>query len=199
MTGAVRIWNRLRKLTKGTDIGGEESIQPTEKEFSYLITCATKVGDIRVMDRVLGELAEDVFVPSVNTCEAIISWFQSERSITMPNQITNTSSALDEIDLQESDIPYMGPVHFICKPDDESAVWDVNRGCKVNSMTGMLSINDMIPSVQLLPLHLSDTAWNEMIIMNESLVLKGEVDGDFTKFAGVSEWKKFPTIFEYPF
>jgi hypothetical protein len=34
---------------------------------------------------------------------------------------------------------------------------------------------------------LSDKTWNEMIVMNESLVLKGEVDGDFTKFAGVSD------------
>jgi hypothetical protein len=187
MNGAVRIWSHMCKVTKGTEIGGEESIEPTEREFLHLINCATKVGDIRVFERVLSEIAEDVFIPSVKTTEAIINWFQSEQSVAMPNGTSSKSSALDQVDLPESDTPYMGPVHYICKPNDKSAVWEVHRCCLVDTRTGVLTKEGFIPT-KLLPVDLSDKAWNEMIVMNESLVLKGEVDGDFTKFAGVGDY-----------
>jgi len=79
MVKAIRVWRRLSK----------RGLVLSEREYAALLQCATNVGDAIVFERVLTDLAEDVFVPSKETCRAIVRWFQSPHAV------------IDEIDKEQ--------------------------------------------------------------------------------------------------
>ena len=67
MAPALKLWSRLAK----------KELSMTEREYAALIQCAVQTGDATIMERVLSDLAEDVFVPSHDTSQNISDWFLS--------------------------------------------------------------------------------------------------------------------------
>merc|ERR1719354_375313 len=82
IAGALRIWARMASIKRKNKTGTvETSIEPTEHEYCEIMKACIKVGDVKVMDRVLGDLAEDVLVPSLETTNTIIQWFKAVHAL----------------------------------------------------------------------------------------------------------------------
>lgn len=196
LDGALRIWARMSSIKKINKTGTQEiSIELSEKEYLMLMKCATIVGDTKVMDRVLSELAEDILVPSLDTTNAIIDWFQSKHSIRSSTDDCNSVSALDRIQgIPPSEAPSIGPIYVeISSHDsyDPLTFWEISKSISIDSSTGVLK-SGCLSGKKLQPVALSQDAWYAMLQMNENIVLKGELEehGKMSEFAGGGKGKK---------
>lgn len=180
MTNAVRIWLRLSK----------RGLFLAEKEYAYLIQCSVKAGNAMVMERILSDLSEDVLIPCRETRQVIIEWFQSPASCACNN--TDATMAYNtEINnmLQEIEIPYaqqvqtMGPV----QSRDESG-WAVSDECRIDPNGTLLT--GCMAGAKLQPISLSNTAWQEMKLMNETIVTEGKLQADASEFQGGRKGRK---------
>jgi len=187
MLNAVKIWTRMYNINtvegKTVDRGSAASddiIQPSEKEYCALVQCAVKTRCHVVMERVLSEIAEDILVPSADTANAIVSWFESDGAIASDE--VNGDEGMGMLNAIESlmpprgqDLPPMGPV--------TGTKWEISRSCNVDATKATL-ITGCLSGKQLKKVELSDNQWSEMMKMNESIVLEGAVEGHTSKFQG---------------
>jgi ribonuclease P protein 3 len=180
MPNAVRIWLRISK----------RGLFLAEKEYAFLIQCSVKAGNALVMERVLSDLSEDVLIPSRETRQVIIDWFQSPASCTC-NDTDATITGNTEINnmLQEIEIPYaqqvqtMGPVQ--CR---DVSGWTVSDECHIDPNGTLLT--GCMAGAKLQPISLSDAAWQEMKNMNETIVKEGKLQEDASEFQGGRKGRK---------
>ncbi len=196
LAGALRVWKRMNNLERKDKNGNmQNAIMLTEKEYCIMMKCATRIGDRGVMGRVLQEVAEDVLVPSLNTKDTIVAWYQSEHAISYDENSTERESALtSNTDLQESSAPSMGPVHYQCKKAENEHLhkWRVTSGDTIDSKSGILQTG-CLKGQALKPVQLNRDSWRKMLEMNEDIVVKGEVAalGKIpSSFAGGGKGKK---------
>jgi len=148
------------------------------------------------MERFLSELAEDVLVPSKETSQIIVDWFESDRSrnnsssnispdstTTATTQPTNeddpsSSSTSTTIEPPPSTAASMGPVVTTA-----TAGWTIDRHCRINTDNGILQTG-CLQGHCLQPVFLSDDAKQEMMDYNQKIVIQGTLDGDTSKFQG---------------
>ena len=190
MANAVKMWSRMYNINtvegKTVDRGSAASddiIQPSEKEYCALLQCAVKTRCHVAFERVLSEIAEDILVPSADTTNAIVSWFESSGAVASSDgDNEGRDVAMKDIELlmppRDVDLPSMGPV--TCPT---GAKWEISRSCTVDATTGTLSTG-CLEGKQLKKVELSDNQWSEMMKMNESIVLEGTVEGHTSKFQG---------------
>ena len=194
LDGALSIWARMssiqRKNKKGTEV---IVMEPTEKEYCAIMKCATMLGDVKVMDRVLGDLAEDVLIPSLETTDAIVSWFRSEHSSRLESN-TCFDSALDRVkNLPDRQSISLGPLQALVQSDFDRGMiqWEVSNDVPIDCKTGTLK-SGCLAGKTLKPVPVTSDAWKAMLEMNERIVLKGELEehGKRTEFAGGGKGKK---------
>jgi len=194
LAGALRVWARMTSLKRKNKTGTVDIItELTEREYCMFIKCATKVGDVKVMDRVLSDLAEDVLVPSLETTNAIIEWFESEHAIGGASNV-ESASALDKVpELSSTVAPSLGPLQYPVEGREEtnSPHWEMSNAVPIDAKCGTLKTG-CLEGKNLKPVALSSKAWKAMIDMNEDIVLKGEVEehGKISDFAGGGKGKK---------
>ena len=171
MEPALQLWTRL----------ANKNLVLTEKEYAALIQCAIMTGDVRIMERVLSDLAEDVLVPSRDTARLISDWFALPHATIQDDSNTDISDKDSpspcSVELPHSDAPSMGPVQ--CKIPG----WIASTGCKVDTDSGILTTG-CLKGESLHPVALSDKNWDEMKEMNETIVMKGMLDDDKSAFQG---------------
>lgn len=198
MMNAVRIWGRMCKIgTEGVvdrgSANSEDIIQPSEREYCALVQCATKTRCSVVMERVLSGIAEDVLVPSADTTNAIVSWFESPGSAladTMDGNgkggdIVQTDEEIESVlPPRGEDLPTMGPV--VCTVP---ATWEISRNCRLDTSTAIFTTG-CLTGKQLKPVELSPKAWSDMMKMNEAIVLEGSVEGHTSQFQGGRKGQK---------
>jgi pentatricopeptide repeat protein len=179
MEDGLKCWKRLSR----------HGLQITEKESLTLMKCAHATGDINVMEAVLTDLADEVVVPSKDTVAAILEWFASPHA-THKESLTpihaddcQVKNLLREIhDATQQPTNSMGPVV-------DTNGWKISSAVQVNTKTGVLQ-SGCLKDCKLKPVPLSDSAWKEMSIMNESIVIQGQVSGSKSEFAGGKKGKK---------
>ena len=190
MLNAVKIWSRMYHINmiegKTVNRGSATSdaiIQPSEKEYCALLRCAVKTCCHVAMERVLSEIAEDILVPSTDTTNAIVAWFESHGAIASDGKSANGENMdMNAIESQMpprgEDLPSMGPV--TCPI---GAKWEISHSCNLDTVTASLSTGCLVGK-KLKKVELSDNQWSEMMKMNESIVLEGTVEGHTSKFQG---------------
>lgn len=175
MIDALKCWNRISK----------QKLELTEKELLALIRCASATGDVPVLERVLSDLAESIAVPSKDTVSAILQWFESphamfhEDPIRVPKQadVDEVKTLLHKITKDEVEPPpSMGPVQT-------KNGWTSSASITVDPKSGILQ-HGCLADAKLLPVPLSERAWEEMLTMNETIVLEGKVEGHKSVFQG---------------
>jgi pentatricopeptide repeat protein len=163
---AIDVWVRLDQY----------KLSLTEKEYISLMRCALKAGSIKLMERVLSELAEDILVPSKLAINTLVAWFQSPHSMmTHPNEEING----DTIHFPPTCAPTMGPV--VTQNNGKSMPWKIDFGCSIKD--GILQ-TACLAGVALKPVPLSSDAWQSMLKYNQSIVLQGGVDGHESQYQG---------------
>jgi pentatricopeptide repeat protein len=155
---ALKVWLRLSK----------QELVLSEKEYAALIKCSTIAGEAIGTERVISELAEDVLVPSRETCKAIVGWFESPHA-SATKQETVKSLVYIEAILTEIKAPYgqqmanLGPV-----VEPNGCGWYVSHDVRVDCKTGAL-MDGCFKGARLQPVATSPEAWKEMKEMNESI------------------------------
>jgi pentatricopeptide repeat protein len=166
---AIDLWVRLES----------HKLIMTERDYTVLMQCATKAGNAPLLERFLSELSEDVLIPSKETIQALVEWFQSDPA---SPTTTITPSSCDESATTTvmvnkpppCTVPIMGPVVA-------STPWTIDFGCTVKD--GVLQTG-CLQGQTLQPVPLSQRAWQEMIDYNETIVLQGMVNGHESGFQG---------------
>lgn len=187
LDGALRIWATMASIKRINKTGKIEiSIEPTEKEYCMIIKCATMVGDFKVIDRALSDLAEDVLVPSLDTTNAIIQWFQSKHAIRSASD-KESESALERVTgLPSAEAPSFGPLQCA-----SSTLPEISKSVPIDLITGTIE-SGCLEGMKLKPVPLTLNAWQAMLATNEHIVLKGELEehGNVSEFAGGGKGKK---------
>jgi hypothetical protein len=215
---ALKIWERMYNHSGGskdctisndddTAILFGEGISPkinlTEIEYSSLIRAATALHDVPVMDRVLSDLAERVFVPGFETTESILNWFRADCSEDLSSN-EDGATALECVNLPPREGASIGSVTNCL-----GGGWVIYNQCTIDSSTGLLTLGkaedislfssdtkqqdtNTIYSLKLKPVELTNAAWEEMRKMNETIVLEGQVEGHLSQFQGGGKGKKRP-------
>ena len=169
---ALKIWHRLSK----------QELVLGEREYAALIRCATTTGNSRVMERVLSDLAEDVLVPSRETCLAITDWFKSAAACaygTVSPSDSETKLLLQDIKVEQSGTtPSMGPVQTKNKNG-----WGISNACLVDTATGVLQTG-CLQGASLQPATISKQTWDEMKTLNATIVTSGKLQEDDSQFQG---------------
>ncbi len=194
LTRAIRIFSRMQFITRKNKTGSEEiKIEPTEREYCAIMKCAVQVGDVKVMERFLSDLAEEILVPCSETTNAIIQWFESSHAVCQYSGI-ELESALDQ-HFPPSHAPNLGPLQYKVKSNENatsSRKWDVSKDVQIDPKSGCL-LSGCLEGCKLQPISLqSSQAWQDMMVMNEDIVLKGELEAHkkITQFAGGGKGKK---------
>jgi len=209
---ALKVWRRMYDNSGGLSTGHPnysndkevgkdtaklfgEGIAPkislTECEYAALMTCATKLHDVPVMERLFSDVADQVLVPGSNTTDIILDWFRSD-----VGNSANVSSALDHVTLPPREDPSLSTVTNV-----NGKGWHIHRGCTVELATGKLTLaapecksdNAIVTNdaqYRLKPVELTDRAWKAMRDGNSSIVLEGGVEGNLSKFQGGGKGKK---------
>ena len=167
LVDALALWNQLHA----------KKLFLSERDYAAILTCATGHQDARVVDRVLSDLAEDILVPSKETMECIIQWFQQVN----PTTTETTESALDQVSLFPTHSPSMGPV------TGARHLWKIDRNCAIAD--GILQTG-CLAQCSLKPVPLSDTDWNDMMVANASIVLDGTLDDHTSTYQGGGKGRK---------
>jgi pentatricopeptide repeat protein len=156
MEDALRVWLRLSKI----------DLVVSEKEYLAMIQCATKYGYVRVMERVLLDLSEDVLVPSKETTRALKDWFQSP--FATKGTATKDSDAIDsvlhQIKVPFSDISVVKSEFQVQSPSG----WLISSLCPIETKTGELR-EGCLKNIVLKPVSISEKGWHEMMEMNETI------------------------------
>jgi hypothetical protein len=175
-----------------------EGISPkitlTECEYSAIITAATELGDAPVMEWLLGDVADSVLIPGLNTTRVILQWFRSNSSMTRDR---GNSSALEHVTLPRR----REGSCFDSVTNGQG--WVIYPNSTVDVTTGELSLgpsectseretysDDATYRYRLKPVELSVAAWTDMRNMNESIVLDGQVEGNVSQYQGGGKGKK---------
>lgn len=155
MPEALRVWSRLSQL----------DLSASEKEYMFLIRCSTRYGCVNVMKRVLLDLSEDVLVPSKDTQKAMIEWFQSPFAVA--DASTKDSSLIDSI-LSDVKVSYSDSSIDQIWPGQSASGWELSCACRIDSNTGVL-LDGCLEGATLLPVSISNRAWQEMKDMNDAI------------------------------
>ena len=166
MNKVISTWKRML----------ERDIVPSEREYCLILQCAVHVGDAKVMDRVLADLAEDVLVPSRATTQAVVNWFSS--SVSASESAASMPSSLVTISLGGTTAPSIGPV-----VSSTGRGWTVNHGCRVDTATGAL-LDGCLAQCYLKPVELSSADRMEMMHMNETIVVNDGLPTDPSIYGG---------------
>lgn len=175
MIDALKCWLRIYS----------NKLELMERELLSLMKCAIATGDVHVFDRVLSDVAEAVAVPSKDTVSRILEWYESPHatvhteSIRIPKHADEiqVQSLLQEIHKDEVERPpSMGPVQT-------ANGWNVSSAVPIDTESGKLK-DGCLQDCALLPVSISARAWEEMMMMNESIVLEGQVEGNTSEFQG---------------
>lgn len=185
MVDALRCWKRLK---------GQPGLDLTEREYFFLMRCATSTGDSLVMQQVLTNLADEVPIPSKDAVAAIIEWFEIKHSnhtesltrrqaddAEVRQLLKEINSSSNQIGISEPP-PVMGPVV-------DTNGWTISSACHVDPANGVL-MEGCLAGHQMQPVHISDRAFHQMVQMNESIVLEGNVDGNNCEFQGGRKGRK---------
>ena len=164
---ALLLWNRLHQSPPC-------SLVLSEREYASILVCATKLGDTKVVERILSDLAEDVLVPSHQTVDCITKWF-----LQTPTTNQTTASVLEEVVLFPSDAPNMGPVTVTTQ-------WTMD----ITTIDDGILQTGCLASSALQPVPLSDTAWKDMLQANAAIVLEGTLDDHTSTFQGGGKGRK---------
>jgi len=189
---------------KGTLFG--EGISPkvtlTECEYTALMSCATALHDVPVMERVLSDVADQVLIPGSSTTEAMLNWFRSDVGDSAIAKADSghqaASSALDHVILPPREDPTLGSVTNV-----NGKGWNVYPSCSIEAATGKLTLSAPKGDVnnegcsakaqyRLKTVELTERAWNAMREMNSSIVLEGQVEGHVSQYQGGGKGKKRP-------
>lgn len=193
LKGALRTWARMLSIKRINKTGREEiSIELTEREYCTILKCATRLGDVKVIDRVMSEIADEVLVPSMETTNVITEWFESGRALKTKDGNLEKLSALDVVqNLPPTNAPSIGPFQVTVSEENKEQDWKVEREVSIDPKSGVLH-SCGLAGKRLKPLALDNNAWKAMMEMNEAIVLKGELDahGKITEFAGGGKGKK---------
>jgi hypothetical protein len=176
MVDALKCWLRISKT----------NLELTEREYLSLMKCATATGDVHVFDRVLSDIAETVAVPSKDTVSRILDWYESPHGtihldppIRIPKHADESQVKLLLEEIHQDEVerpPSMGPVQT-------GKGWDVSSAVPIDTQTGTLK-EGILQGCTLQPVPLSSRAWEEMMTMNETIVLEGQVEGNKSQFQG---------------
>ena len=166
---AIDLWVRL----------DTEKLSLTEREYTAMIQCAARTGNAPMVERCLSELAEDVLIPSKDTVQALVNWFQSPHATSAvylddDDGGGNDSQRRFEIEPPPCHVPSMGPI-------EATTPWTIDSGCTIKD--GVLQTGCLQGHV-LQPVPLLQQACQEMIDFNETIVLHGMVDGHESSFQG---------------
>ena len=192
LVGALRIWCRIHHLERKDKNGQEQTgMELSEKEYCYLLKCAIRIGDVKVAERVLSEIAEDILVPSQDTRDAIVSWFKSKYAVI---DTPSNSSAIDRIEkLPKCNAPSMGPLQHFNGSDytcNETSKWEITCGDKINTENGTI-LSGCLEGETLKPIQVKKESWKKLIQMNEDIVVKGEIaEHANIQYAGGGKGKK---------
>jgi pentatricopeptide repeat protein len=194
LIGALRTWARMTSIKRINKTGREEiSMELTEREYCTILKCATRLGDVKVIDRVMSEIADEVLVPSLETTNVITEWFESGRALKTEYDTLEELSALDVVinDLPPTIAPSIGPFKLINAGENNKKYWKIEREVSIDTKIGILQSGGL-KGKKLKPVALDNNAWKAMMDMNEAIVLKGELDehGKITEFAGGGKGKK---------
>ena len=197
-----------------------EGISPkitlSEYEYTSLVDCATSLHDVRVMERLLSNIADEILIPGKETTVAIMNWFRNDNNFGMVavddggDGSSSSYSALDYVTLPPRDDPLLGSVTNV-------KGWNIYRNCTVDTDTGKLNLINATSSkckdhdndddedddknsvavaaksqqyYKLQPVELTDRAWESMREMNRSIVLEGQVQGHVSLYQGGGKGKK---------
>jgi hypothetical protein len=164
-----------------------------------MMKCTTRTGDAAVMEHVLTRLGEDVLVPSLDTTNAIIDWFQSNFAIRFKDsnhgrdlapKSTDTLGLLSKLPLPDG--ISLGPIQYYSSRKEDTVI--VSRDVALERISGRLD-SGCLKGEKLKPVpFLTQKAWREMMKMNESIVLEGELKqhAKISKFAGGKKGLKRP-------
>ena len=199
LAGAVRVWKKMMSIERISKKGITlMSLEPTEAEYCAMMKCATRVGDSDVMEYVLTRVGEDLLVPSLDTTNAIIDWFQSDFAIRFQEEEEGDSTRPERTDASRllSELPLMdgislGPVQY--ESSNKENIVIVSRDVGLKRSSGQL-LSGCLKGKKLKPVPLTQKAWREMMEMNESIVLEGELKehAKVSKFAGGKKGLKRP-------
>lgn len=180
LLSALRIWERLTR----------QGISLTEKEYACYIRCCAEVGESSVMQKVFSDLSEDVLVPSKETCQAILQWFQSpfSQSCRKPNGNVSTGSVAQSSLLDKVCLPTQKGSSLIGTVECCNG-WDISPVCRVETSTGVL-LEGCLKGATLQPAVVPTCTWQEMMQMNEEIVLSGSLDNHQSPFQGARKGRK---------
>ncbi|KAI2512778.1 Protein-only RNase P [Fragilaria crotonensis] len=167
MDRAIDLWVRL----------DAEKLALTEREYTAMIQCAARTGNAPMVERCLSELAEDVLIPSKDTVQALVHWFQSPHAtiaVSDDEDGGHDSNCRSEIEPPPCHVPSMGPTVA-------TTPWTIDSGCTI--IDGVL-LTGCLQGHVLQPVPLLQQACQEMIDFNETIVLQGMVDGHESSFQG---------------
>ena len=208
LTKALKVWKRMHDHSGGPSSGHPdyhaiktaeekahtstteqpnqifgEGISPkislSECEYSAIISCATSVRDVPVMERVFSDLAEEVLVPGSKTTQTIIDWFAKDTTG------SNGMSSLDRVTLPPRHSASIGSVI-----NENGKGWTVHQRCGIESLSGELKLATESPKFCLKPVELVQREWDALRAMNSAIVLEGQVEGNVSKFQGGRKGKK---------
>jgi pentatricopeptide repeat protein len=168
---AVQLWRRLH----------QHGLSLTEREYVALLQCSTRLGQTVLLERVLSELAEDVLVPSKETVQSIVAWFQCPYAIatkTVPAKTNDLS-----LQAPPSNLP------TILGPAVSSTPWIIDPDCRINESSGLIQTGCLAQHA-LQPVPLPEEAWQEMMQLTHQIVLQGMVEGDDSEFQGGGKGRK---------
>jgi ribonuclease P protein 3 len=179
MIPALRVWQRLCR----------HGLVLSEKEYVALIRCAVITKDACVMDRVLSDLAEDVLVPSRETCLAIRAWFESPAAIATNKEGNHIDDSGIRIVLESIAYPQSGQTLSMGPVLTQKSGWTVSESCSVDTDTGALQ-SGCLNGHSLKPLTVSSDTWQEMRNMNETIVTSGKLEEHRSQFQGGRKGKR---------
>lgn len=194
LIGALKTWARMISIKRTNKTGREEiKIEPSEREYCTIMKCASRNGDVKVLERVFSEIADEVLVPSIETTYAIIDWFESEKAMKSVNELQTAAPSCLEVvnDLPPQRAPSMGPLQLHLYDNNKTMKWIIDREVSVDTVTGILK-SGCLKGRRLKPVVLDNKAWKTMMDTNQSIVLHGELPahGKITEYAGGGKGRK---------
>jgi len=191
---ALELFLHMQSFSRTNKTGTSQIvIEPSEREYCAIMKCASILGDVKVMERILSDLAEEVLVPCSETTNSIIQWFESEHAIRRHDDIEISSVMDGAVNFPKAQAPCLGPLQHNIGVDDKCSIspkWIVNRS-EIDTSSGILT-SGCLEGCKLRPVTLDQDSWESMIRMNEDIVVKGELEqhAKLTKFAGGGKGKK---------
>jgi ribonuclease P protein 3 len=172
MSKALTLWSRL------VDCG----LTLNEADSKLLLIAATHFDDTKVAERIITDLAEDVFVPAEDTRLAICDWFRSRGK--SPSAYSELPYPLDDPTFGNITLAPQHSQPLVLPSIKSPSGYDIvdfevdDEGRPVGQLHPSLS------SVTLSSVEISVAACVELLDMNEDIVLRGGVEGHKSEFQG---------------